>query len=196
MYKRYLDEMHGKPVQDMWDDIRGLGGLGANKPERLGYETQKPLALVVAILFPVHASVAGSYFTAISVNTWFTTLEQPFFMPPTWTFGVVWSLLYLLMGIAFYLMLTTPANKEDHYLAWQLFVLQLIINVGWTLVFFALLDPLSALFGIIALLFLVTGTILTFWKINKLSAYLLLPYFFWLGFASLLNAAFIALNIS
>jgi translocator protein len=157
--------------------------------------TEKHVALIAAIIFPLAASLLGSYFTSISVTTWFTTLEKPFFMPSSWIFGAVWPILYFLMGYALYLMLITPAEKKDHYLALQFFFLQLVINTGWCLVFFALLDPFSAMIGIVSLLFLLTGTVVAFYKINKLSAYLLIPYWVWILFATLLNAGIIYVNV-
>jgi benzodiazapine receptor len=156
-------------------------------------KTQHYTAVLAAFLFPALTAAFGSYFTSISVTTWYLTLEQPWFSPPSAVFGPVWTLLYISMGISFYFMLTSQTTKEHHYIAIQFFFLQLVMNAAWSLAFFALMNPLLALIGIIALDLLVLGTIIAFYRINKTAAYLLIPYYLWILFATILNASIVSL---
>lgn len=158
-------------------------------------KTPQHVAVLASLIFPLITAALGSYFTSISVTTWYTTLEMPLFTPPSFVFGPVWTLLYLTMGVSFYLMLTSAATKKDHYLAVQLFIIQLVMNAGWCLAFFALMNPLLAIFGIIALDMLLLAAIMSFLRINRTSAYLLIPYFCWILFATYLNLGVVVLAL-
>jgi tryptophan-rich sensory protein len=148
--------------------------------------------LFISILVPFIASTIGSLFTASSVSTWYLTLNKPVFNPPGWIFGPVWTLLYLLMGIALYLVWIDKAkNKEKAY--W-LFGIQLGLNALWSILFFGLKNPLFAFIEIILLWIAILMTIIYFYKINKKTIYLLLPYILWVSFASVLNFSLMILN--
>lgn len=144
--------------------------------------------LLLSILLCEGAGLFGSIFTLNSVTSWYPTLVKPFFNPPSWVFGPVWTILYLLMGIALYLIWGTKKKN----LNW--FWVQLVLNVLWSVVFFGLKSP-SLGFAVIVLLWVsIFQTIGAFRKINKISAHLLWPYLAWVSFALLLNLSIIILN--
>lgn len=149
----------------------------------------KFLKLFFAIIICEGAGLVGSFFTFNSVNTWYITLNKPFFNPPSWIFGPVWTLLYLLMGISLYLVW---ANKKVS-LKW--FWVQLILNSLWSILFFGLKSPTLALFEIFFLWLAILMTIKNFWKYNKTASWLLSPYLLWVTFASILNLSIVLLNI-
>ncbi len=148
----------------------------------------KHLKLIVSIIICEAAGIVGSIFTINSVNTWYTTLNKPFFNPPSWLFGPVWTVLYLLMGISLYLVW---GNKKVN-LKW--FWTQLILNSLWSIIFFGLKNPAIAFIEIVFLWYAIFRTIKSFEKVNKIAAYLLYPYILWVSFASVLNLAIVILN--
>lgn len=143
--------------------------------------------LIFAIVICQAAGVVGSLFTLSAIPTWYATLVKPSFNPPSWLFGPVWTVLYTLMGISLYLVWK---NKS----AVKLFILQLVANGLWSIIFFGMKNIQLALIEIIVLLILVLATIKKFYKINKIAAYLLIPYLLWGGFASLLTYSLWVLN--
>ena len=145
-----------------------------------------------AILLPFAAGAVGSLATNSEITTWYAQLAKPAFNPPNWVFAPVWSLLYAMQGIAFYFVLNQPLHRKK--LAICLFILQLIANTGWSLIFFGAHAPAWALVDIIVLWALIVATIYKFWTIKPLSAGLLVPYLAWVTFATALNIGIIALN--
>ena len=127
-------------------------------------------------------------------SAWFDALVKPAIYPPGWAFGVVWTLLFSLMGIAVYLVARNGLDRGPVKLALGLFVLQFAFNIAWTPVFFALERPLAALGVIVVLDVLVAVTIVAFARIERVAATLLVPYLLWTLFATLLNFQFWALN--
>lgn len=150
--------------------------------------------LATSISLPFIAAAIGSYFTMPAITSWYATLEKPFFSPPNWLFGPVWTLLYLLMGISLYLVWTARANKAQKAVAMKVFFVQLVLNSVWSIVFFGLQSPLLALLVIVGLWILIVLTIKHFLKISKIASWLLIPYLAWVSFASLLNLAIFYLN--
>lgn len=149
------------------------------------------------ILLPTAVGVASSVFTSSSVSTWYLVLEKPVFNPPSWVFGPVWTILYLMMGYALWRVLQvkmTKQNEAQKRLAVLLFSVQLVLNFAWSLIFFGLWSPGGALIEIVLLWFAILGTIITFAKLDRLAAYLLVPYILWVSFASILNYAIWFLN--
>lgn len=143
--------------------------------------------LIFAIILCQAAGIVGSLFTFSAIPTWYASLVKPSFNPPSWLFGPVWTVLYTLMGISLYLVWK---NKS----AVKLFILQLVANSLWSIIFFGMKNIQLALIEIIVLLILVLATIKKFYRINKIAAYLLIPYLFWGGFASLLTYSLWILN--
>lgn len=138
----------------------------------------------------------GSAVTLPSISTWYAQLNKPFFSPPNFLFGPVWTTLYFMMGVSLYLVqsakLKVKNGKKDE--AIKIFILQLILNLLWSLVFFGLHQPLLAFIVIVALWYSILITIRYFYKISQPAAYLLFPYILWVSFASILNLAIVALN--
>ena len=148
----------------------------------------KYLRLILSIAVCEGAGLIGSIFILSSVNTWYLTLNKPFFNPPGWFFGPVWTTLYLLMGVSLYLV----CGKKNADLKW--FWIQLVLNSAWSIIFFGLKSPVLAFIIIVILWVSIFKTIVDFRKVNKRASYLLYPYLAWVSLASLLNLSIILLN--
>jgi benzodiazapine receptor len=159
-----------------------------------GITGQRVLLLVFSIGICYVAAAIGSYFTGSSVGTWYVTLVKPPVAPPGWVIGAVWTVLYLLMGIALFLVLEEDRSRPEVKLGIGLFAVQLGLNVLWSLLFFGLQSPALALVGILILWASVAATLLQFLKVSRPAAYLLVPYLAWVSFATLLNAWILVLN--
>lgn len=136
----------------------------------------------------------GSIATQSSVNDWFTTLDKPVFNPPSWVFAPVWTLLYILMGVAFGIVWAKGTYHAWVKTAMYHFGFQLLFNLLWSVVFFGLQSPLFALLVIIALLIVLALTIKWFKIVHPVAAYLLIPYFIWVLYAAALNFEIWRLN--
>lgn len=136
----------------------------------------------------------GSFLTMDSVKTWYAELSKPSFNPPDWAFGVVWPILYVMMGISAFLIWNKGLNNKQVKKALGIFLLQLVLNGIWTPIFFGLHMMGFALVEIILLWLAIMATIISFRKISKPAAYLLIPYILWVSFAVILNAALWQLN--
>jgi len=144
--------------------------------------------LIIAIVVCELAGIIGSFFTAPAVKTWYPTLIKPSFKPPNWLFAPVWTALFLLMGIAMFLVW----KKDKKGL--KIFFIQLFFNILWSIMFFGLKSPLLGFIVIVALWILILATIIRFFKISKPAGWLLIPYILWVSFASILNLAILILN--
>lgn len=150
-------------------------------------------ALIVVPLVLLLGILSGRLANSGYSNPWFTALVKPAIMPPGWVFGVAWTLLYILIGFAFALILHARGAR-GRGLAAGFFVLQLLLNYAWSPLFFAAHKVALAL-GVIAALFLIVAvTIFLFSRIRKTAALLMLPYLAWLGFAAALNYQILVLN--
>lgn len=138
--------------------------------------------------------VLSTPFTVAAIPTWYATLNKPFFSPPNWVFGPVWTVLYILMGISLFLIVRHGLSNKKIKIASIYFLAQLALNYIWTPIFFALKEPLLALFVIAAMWIVVLLTILKFYPLSKTAAYLLIPYLLWISFASVLNLSIVVLN--
>jgi len=155
---------------------------------------QNIIKLAVSLILPQLAGAIGSIFTVSAIPVWYATLNKPTFTPPSWLFAPAWTTLYLLMGIAFYFVWREGLEKRAVRTAFWIFIVQLILNALWSLLFFGLKSPLYGFLGIIELWLLIALTIFLFWRVRKLAAYLLIPYILWVTFASALNYAILILN--
>jgi len=126
-------------------------------------------------------------------NGWFDGLEKPAFMPPGWTFGVVWPLLYAMLGVALAMVLVEPPSDRRR-LALVLFFAQLALNLAWSPVFFAAHDIALAKWIIFVMAALAAAAAGQFVRIRREAGILLIPYLGWLVFAATLNAAIEVLN--
>lgn len=149
-------------------------------------------ATIAAVLVNL-VGASGVVFTDPS-SQWFQSLQLPWFYPPPWAFGVVWTLLFTLLGVAVYMVYKQGADDRPVRLALGVFAAQMVFNVAWSPAFFALENPALAL-GIIGLLWLlIVVTILAFDRVDRRAALLVIPYLAWVSFAALLNAAIWQLN--
>lgn len=136
----------------------------------------------------------SSIFTFPAVHGWYQTLIQPAFNPPDWIFGPVWTLLYILMGIAAYLVWMKGTDKKCICDALFIFAIQLTLNFTWTVIFFRFHCLWIAFANIIALIIAIGITTYSFKCASKIAAYLMIPYLLWVIFAALLNIAVAILN--
>jgi len=136
--------------------------------------------------------VAGM-FTSEAIPGWYATLNQPSFNPPNWIFGPVWTTLYIVMGISFFLIWKLEASKERNH-AIGIFLVQLLLNFGWSFCFFYFKMIGLALIEIIALWISIALMLKRFYKLKPLAAYINIPYLLWVSFATVLNAAYYWLN--
>lgn len=154
----------------------------------------KYIKLIISIVACEGIGLIGARFTMSSIETWYQTLQKPFFSPPNWVFALVWTLLYLMMGIATYLVWNKGIADKKVRIALLYFVIQLAFNFLWSYLFFGLRKPLLAFFDIALLWLAIVMTMSSFYKLSKPSLYLLLPYLLWVSFAALLNLSIIILN--
>lgn len=140
------------------------------------------------------AGILGSVFTFSAITDWYAYLNKPFFSPPNWVFGPVWTTLYFLMGVSLFLVWNKGLKDAGRLRAVKLFGFQLVLNFFWSVIFFGLKSPLLAFIEILVLWYLIFLTIKAFYKISATAAYLLIPYLAWVSFASILNLAIIILN--
>ena len=148
-------------------------------------------ALLISVALCFGAAGVGSRFTGSSVSTWYQGLIKPGWTPPDVVFGPVWTLLYILMAVAAWLVWR---RGERFSLPLILFVCQLVLNAGWSALFFGLRRPDLAFIEIQALWIAILATAVTFRRVDPLAGWLLLPYLLWTGFAVALNAAIWQLN--
>ena len=141
--------------------------------------------LIVSVGIPLLVGFLGSLFTTPSIKTWYAGINKPAFNPPNWIFGPVWTILFILMGIALYLVWTK--KKKGKIGAYFLFGTQLFFNLLWSYLFFKIHSPILALVDIVVLWYLILQIIIAFKKINKTAGNLLIPYLLWISFASILN---------
>jgi len=149
--------------------------------------------LVVAFAASFLAALLGMLFTIPGISSWYAFLNKPSISPPDWLFGPAWTVLYVLMAVALFLIWREPKSKQrDSAIA--LYAAQLIMNVLWPIAFFGLHSVPLGLALIVVLLALLLVTTYEFYKISKPAAYALVPYVLWVGFASFLNGAIYLLN--
>ena len=141
------------------------------------------ISVVVCLLI----GFLSSFATQSSVNDWYLSLNKPSFNPPNWIFGPVWGLLYILMGVAAGLVWAKGFYHIWVKTALYNFGFQLLFNALWSVVFFGLKNPFWGLLVILVLLALILLTIKWFKVVSKTAAYLLIPYFLWVCFATVLN---------
>ncbi len=149
--------------------------------------------LIICLALTIGLGGAGGFFTVKEIASWYVTLQKPSFNPPNYLFGPVWSVLYILMGISLYLICKQPPSKQRKQ-AISIFLIQFVLNVSWSFIFFNQHQILGALIDIIAIWLLILLTIFLFAKLNKTAAWLLVPYISWVSFAMILNAAIWILN--
>lgn len=143
--------------------------------------------LLLSIL-PLLIGTFASFLTRNNMDL-YATLQKPFLAPPGWVFFIVWTILYILMGFAYYLV---SSRNDDE--AKDIYLLQLFVNFFWSIIFFNFRQFLLAFIWLVILLILIVQMIKTFYNINHYASYLLIPYLIWVSFAGYLNIAIYLLN--
>ena len=159
-----------------------------------GFRIREVPMLIGSILIPLLIGYLGAIVTIPQITTWYSTLSKPWWSPPNWLFGPVWTTLYLLMGVALFLVWREGWHRRDVRFAILIFGVQLVISLLWSVVFFSF----HALFGsfiIVMLLWLaILANIIAFLIISKWAGFLLVPYIVWVSIASYLNYSVYILN--
>ncbi|XGI84131.1 TspO/MBR family protein [Halorutilales archaeon Cl-col2-1] len=157
---------------------------------------ESPLAtLVLSILCVEAVGASGSVFTARGLDGWYETLRQPSILPPGWVFGLVWTLLFGLMGVAVWLVWRQAEESPTEVrLAAGIFAFHFVFNIGWSAVFFGMRRIGLGLLTIVVLWLLVLATVWSFSRVSRRAGVALLPYLLWVSFATYLNYRFWVLN--
>jgi benzodiazapine receptor len=151
------------------------------------------IKLILSLILPLSIGAFAGMFTSEAIPGWYATLNRPSFNPPNWLFGPVWTTLYLLMGISFYLIWKQEKSKERNF-AILFFLVQLAFNFAWSFIFFYF-NKIGLAFAEIVLLWLsIVVMIIRFYKIKPITAYMNIPYLLWVSFASILNLSYYLLN--
>lgn len=179
--------------------------------------TKNWLVLLGCIALCHMAGVVGSVFTTSTVGSWYAELARPALAPPGWVIGLVWMGIFTLMGISLFLVVKNRFEVNQDFLSqeegtwnryserlwtgdWRVgniiavFVVQLILNALWSVVFFGMMRPDIAFFELLALWFSILYTIANFFRVSRVAAWLLLPYLLWVSFAGYLNFEIWMLN--
>jgi tryptophan-rich sensory protein len=152
------------------------------------------LRLLLAVAIPLLVGGISGFATARGVQDWYPSLIKPSFNPPSWVFGPVWTLLYVMMGVAAFLVWEKGADRDLVRAGLVLFAIQLALNGLWSVLFFGMRLPGVAFMEIILLWGAIAATAYLFWRAVPAAGLLLLPYLAWVGFASVLNGAIWFLN--
>jgi benzodiazapine receptor len=150
--------------------------------------------LGIAVAVPLAVGGLSGFVTARSVATWYPTLTKPFFNPPAWVFGPTWTVLYIMMGVAAFLVWRQGFSTKDVRLALTLFAAQLALNGLWSIFFFGLQSPGVAFAEILLLWLSIVATVWIFRRVVPAAALLMLPYLAWVSFAAVLNGSIWMLN--
>jgi len=151
----------------------------------------KFLTFISFLLVTFGASAIGSLATINYKEPWYSLLNKPTFNPPDWVFGPVWTTLYLMMTLAIWLFWhSNNRNKNTVYV----YLIHLVFNTTWSVVFFVFHNMVLALFVLILLIGLIINLILRFKRVNVLSFYLMIPYLLWTVYALILNTSLLVLN--
>lgn len=154
---------------------------------------KKLLLLIACITVPLALGAWAGIVTSSNIASWYETLNKPSFRPPNWLFAPVWTSLYVLMGVSFFLIIQDKTSLSKRR-AIQYAIIQLGFNTLWSFLFFYFHQIGIALVEIILLWLSIFMMIRAYYQINRLAAVLQIPYLAWVSFASILNAAYYFLN--
>ncbi len=153
------------------------------------------LLLAGCILCTNAAGFLGSLVTETGPGSWYAEeLVKPWFVPPPIAFPIVWTTLFILMGIALYLIIRKGFEEKGVRMAAAVFGVQLVLNIAWSFAFFGLQSPIAGLMVILTLWCAIAASIWYFYAVEKTAAYLLVPYIAWVSFAALINATILYIN--
>lgn len=156
--------------------------------------TTDVLRLIAAMALSQLAGVIGSTFTVPSIGAWYAGLRKPSFTPPGWVFGPVWVTLYTLMGVAAWLVWRKGLEQRAVRAALAIFLVQLVLNALWPVVFFGLREPFCAFVEIVVLWAAAVLTMILFFRVYTWAGVLFIPYNIWVSYATALNGYIWKLN--
>ncbi len=157
-------------------------------------EFRNALTLLIAIAIAWSPGFIGAMLFATGDDSWYQQLDKPWFNPPNWVFGPVWSILYIGIGVSLYLVWTRGERTPEWNRLMVVFAIQLVLNGLWTPAFFGLESPVAGLVVIIPMMISIAVTIWLARPFSGVAALLLVPYLLWVSFATLLNGAIWQLN--
>ena len=152
------------------------------------------VAFIINLAIPLSIGAIGAYFTASSVDTWYRTINKPSFNPPNGIFGPVWTSLYVMIGISAYLVWQKRDRIEQFPRTVAIYLIQLVLNLMWSFIFFYAHELGMALIEIIMLLVVIIINARVFYKIDKTAGLLFIPYILWVSFATVLTYSIFSLN--
>ena len=152
------------------------------------------IKLVISILIPLIAGFIGSIATFDGITNFFNVLNKPAWTPPSWAFAPIWTTLFILMGIALFLVWRKGFERRDVKIAMAVFGIQIILNIFWSVIFFGLRSITGGLIEIIILWIAILVNIIVFYRISKAAGLLLVPYIIWVTIASYLTYTVFLLN--
>ena len=180
-------------------ELDNLDGKGDYYRRQLSTESKRLsgidiIKLVVSIVACEGAGGIGAIFTTPAIPTWYAGLKKPAFTPPNSAFGPVWITLYLLMGIAVFLVWREGLSQEGVTAAFIVFWVQLVLNILWSVIFFGLKSILGGMVMILLLWIAILVNIIMFFGVSPIAGGLLIPYIIWVSIAANLNAQVWILN--
>lgn len=156
---------------------------------------QKILRISLVVMTCLVIGYLSGMVTRENIITWYPTLVKPIFNPPNWVFAPVWTVLFIMMGVAGGIVWSKLESDEENVKkAFKFFMIQLGLNALWSFIFFYLHNPFLALIEVILLLLMIYETYSQFKKIDKIAGYLFIPYLAWVSFAMILNFSIWYLN--
>lgn len=162
--------------------------MGSTAERSASLPNRRPVVtLVAAVLACELVGASGSVFTVTSLDSWYATVAKPWFNPPNWVFGPVWTLLFALLGVAAWLVWRAGLDRRAVRVALVVFAGQYVLNVAWSAAFFGLESPAVGLAVITALWAAIVITLAAFAAVDRRAAALLVPYLAWVTFAAVLN---------
>ena len=145
------------------------------------------IKIISSVVISNLAGAIGSMFTFSAIPTWYKGLIKPALNPPNWLFGPVWTVLYILMGVAAGMVWSKGLEQRGVKVALAVFLFQLVLNALWSIIFFGWHKLGLALAEIVLLWIIILINIILFYRINTTAGYLLVPYILWVSFAAYLN---------
>jgi benzodiazapine receptor len=151
------------------------------------------MKLILALVLTLGVGAVAGYITMSEVTSWYPTIQKPSWTPPNWLFAPVWTVLYVLMAIAFWMVWKKPVTERRNAAVF-IYLLQLTFNFLWSIIFFWLHQLGWASVEIVMLWILIVATFFTFRKISRTASWLLLPYLAWVSFATALTISIWRMN--
>ncbi|MBE6506526.1 MAG: tryptophan-rich sensory protein [Methanocorpusculum parvum] len=160
-------------------------------------EKIKPFVLpvIIGVLICLAAGMLGSLVTMPAVESmWFIDLNKPVFQPPNWLFAPVWTILYILMGVAAGIVFVKSKDHMMKKTALILFAVQLVLNILWSFLFFGAQMLLGAAVDIVLLWAVLLTTTISFFKVSRAAGWMMIPYILWVTFATILTITLFVMN--